>query len=122
MRFVHNFAVIAIPRMFHTALRRLTSPIKESGDIFMDNPRRTTACCLRRRALSEAFRVIAIVRELTAIVAGFSGVVSGASGNESLFLREFLLMRPYGWMGACIKKRRSCCGGMNDEMDLLLLE
>ena len=53
MRFVHNFAVIAIPRMLHTALRRLTGPIKESGDIFMDNPRRTTACCLRRRALYE---------------------------------------------------------------------
>ena len=103
MRFVHNFAVIAIPRMHHTALRRLTGPIKESGEvIFMGNPLRTTACCLRRRALSEAFRVIAIVRELTAIVAGFSGVVSGASGNESLFLREFLLMRPYaaGWARA----------------------
>jgi hypothetical protein len=63
-----------------------------------------------------------LVQTPTAVVAGFSGVVSGASGNESLFLREFLLMRPYGWMGACIKKRRSCCGGMNDEMDLLLLE
>ena len=49
MRFVHNFAVIAIPRMLHTALRRLTGPIKESGEvIFMGNPRRTTACCLRR--------------------------------------------------------------------------
>ena len=57
MRFVHNFAVIAIPRMLHTALRRLTGTIKESGDIFMDNPRRTTACCLRQRALPETFGI-----------------------------------------------------------------
>ena len=52
--------------------------------------------------MSEAFRVIAIVRELTAVVAGFSVVISVVSGNENLFLREFLLVRPYaaGWARA----------------------